>query len=105
MTILFTFLILLLTALMLVVLRIMIPNFRYSWLFSVGGALLAWVSVLTWQLQLPISLQLASWQPATIFSQSPTFIADEISWLFAFSLVTMGLAIIITSVVRPRFPT
>jgi hypothetical protein len=105
MSILFTFLILLLTALTLVVLRIMIPGFRYSWLFAGGGAFSAWLSVLIWQGQLPISLQLASWQPATLFSQSPTFIADGISWLFVFSLVTLCLAIIITSVVRAKFPS
>src|SRR5215216_5522365 len=56
MSILFTFLILLLTALTLVALRIMVPGFRYS-------------------------------------------------WLFVFSLVSLGLAILITSVVRPHFPS
>lgn len=105
MSILITFLILLITALTLVVLRIIIPGFRYKWLFAIGGTLFAWVGVLIWQLQMPISLQFANWQPITIFSQSPAFIADRISWLFVFSLVTLGLAIIITSVVRPRFPS
>jgi hypothetical protein len=32
-------------------------------------------------------------------------VADGISWLFVFSLVTLGLAILITSAVRPNFPT
>jgi hypothetical protein len=105
MSILFTFLILFLTALLLVMLRIMVPGFRYSWLFAAGGALFAWVSVWIWRVQLPISLQLASWQPTTIFSQSPTFIADEISWLFVFSLLTLCVAIIITTVVRAKFPS
>lgn len=105
MSILITFLVLLLTALLLVVLRGFLPGFRYSWMFAVIGTFVAWGSVLTWQVQLPINVQLASWQPATIFSQSPTFLADEISWLFVFSLVTLGMAIIITSVVRPNFPT
>jgi hypothetical protein len=105
MSILITFLILLLTALTLVVLRIMVPGFRYNWLFAVGGAFFAWLSVPPWQLQLPINLQFASWQPTTIFTQTPTFIADNISWLFVFSLITLCLAIILTTVVRPKFPT
>ncbi len=105
MSILITFLILLLTAVTLVALRIIIPGFRYNWLFAVAGALFAWLSVPIWQLQLPISLQFAGWQPATIFSQTPTFIADSTSWLFVFSLVTLCFAIIITTVVRARFPS
>jgi len=105
MFILITFLILLLTAVTLVVLRIMLPGFRYSWLFAVGGAFFAWLSVPIWQLQLPINLQFASWQPTTIFSQSPTFVADSISWVFVFSLVTLCLAIVITTVVRAKFPS
>ncbi|HET8707931.1 MAG TPA: hypothetical protein VFM46_16630, partial [Pseudomonadales bacterium] len=105
MSILITFLILLLTAVTLVVLRIMVPGFRYSWLFAVGGAFFAWLSVSIWQLQLPLNLQFASWQPSTIFSQTPTFIADSTSWLFVFSLVTLCFAIIMTTVVRARFPS
>ncbi|HJS17874.1 MAG TPA: hypothetical protein VJ785_03950 [Anaerolineales bacterium] len=104
MAILITFLILVLTASILLILRIMVPGFRYSWSFAVGGALIAWISVLAWQFQMPISLQLPAWQPDTLFSQSPTFNADNISWAFAFSLITLCLAIIITAVVRPRFP-
>jgi len=96
---------LLLTALALVILRIMVPGFRYSWLFAVGGTFFAWLGALLWQVQLPISLQFASWQPTTIFSQSPTFIADDISWLFVFSLITLCLAIVITTVVRAKFPS
>ena len=105
MAILFTFLILWFTALTLVALRIMIPGFRYNWLFAVGGTFAVWLGVLTWQIELPINLQFASWQPTTIFSQSPTFIADGISWLFVFCLISLGLAVLITSVVRPNFPS
>ena len=105
MSILITFLILLLTALTLIALRIMVPGFRYSWLFAVGGTFFAWLSVISWQIQFPINLQFASWQPATLFTQAPTFIADRISWLFVFSLVSLGLAILITAAVRPHFPS
>lgn len=105
MSILITFLMLSLTALTLLVLRIFIRGFRYSWVFAVGGTAIAWLSVFVWQMQLPIHLQLAAWQPATIFSQSPTFLADGISWAFVLSLITLCLAIILTAVVRARFPS
>ncbi|MEO8354838.1 MAG: hypothetical protein ABI621_02895, partial [Chloroflexota bacterium] len=105
MSILITFLILSLTALTLLLLRIFIRGFRYNWLFAVGSTLIAWVSVFMWQSQMPSSLQFAAWQPATIFPQSPTFLADRISWAFALSLITLCLAIILTAVVRARFPS
>jgi len=105
MSILITFLILLFTALTLLLLRIVIPGFRHNWLFAVGGALVAWISVFVWQLQMPASLQFASWQPVTIFPQAPTFIADGISWVFVLSLTTLCLAVIITAVVRTHFPS
>ena len=95
---------LLLTALILLILQLAAPRFRYSWLIATGGALLGWISVLVWQTQLPSALQFPAWQPASLFSQSPTFVGDEIAWTFAVSLTTLCLAIIITAVVRSNFP-
>ena len=105
MFILITFLILVLTALALVILRIAVPGFRYSWVFAVVGNLLAWISVFAWLTRLPDSLQFSIWQPAALFSQSPAFVADQISWSFAISLVTLCLAILITAGVRAQFPS
>ena len=105
MSILITFLILVLTALTLLILRITIPGFRYNWVFAVGGTFIAWISAFLWQLQMPASLQLTIWQPATLFSQSPTFLADRTSWAFTISLIALCLAIILTAGVRPRFPS
>lgn len=104
MLILITVTILLLTALSLLSLRFLVPQFRYTWLVATGGALLAWISVFAWQTQMPLALQFSIWQPTLLFSQSPTFIADDIAWAFTLSIVTLCLAIIITSVVRSSFP-
>ncbi len=104
MFILITVAILFLTGLSLLSLRFIVPQFRYTWLVATGGATLAWVSVFAWQIQLPIALQFSIWQPSSLFSQSPTFIADEIAWVFSLSIVTLCLAIIVTSVVRSSFP-
>jgi hypothetical protein len=105
MSIVITFLILFLTAITLLVLRIMSPSFRYNWLFAVGGTFLAWISVFVWQVSMPIQLHFTIWQPALLFSQSPTFFADGISWAFVLSLITLCLTILITAVVRPQFPS
>lgn len=104
MSIVITFLVLFLTAITLLILRILTPTFRYTWLFAVGGALMAWISVFIWQTEMPITLNVTIWQPALLFSQSPTFIADGIAWAFALSLVTLCLSILITAVVRSQFP-
>jgi hypothetical protein len=68
---------------------------------------LAWISVFVWQVQMrvaPIKLPLPSWQPDLLFSQSPTFVGDQLAWTFAVSLATLCLAIILTAVVRSNFP-
>jgi hypothetical protein len=95
---------LLITALTLLVLQFTVPNFRYNWLIASGGALLGWISVFAWQAQMPLALQFPAWQPALLFSQSPTFVGDGIAWTFTLSLATLCLAIILTAVARSNFP-
>ena len=104
MFILITVTILLITALILLVLQFVAPVFRYNWLIATGGALFGWISVFVWQIKMPFALQFPAWQPALLFSQSPTFVADGIAWAFAISVTTLCLAIIITAVVRSNFP-
>lgn len=104
MTILITVSILFLTALILLVLRFFAPAFRYNWPIAVSGAFIGWISVFAWQAQMPITLQFSIWQPTTLFSQSPTFIADGIAWAFAISLTTLCFSIVITAAVRSDFP-
>jgi len=95
---------LLVTALVLLILQISAPTFRYSWLIATSGALLGWISVFVWQAQMPVALQFPTWQPAVLFSQPPTFVGDGVAWTFAVSLTTLCLAIILTAVVRSNFP-
>src|SRR5512141_1221728 len=105
MFILITIAVLILTILALLILRSLLPEFRYSWWVATAGGLVAWVSIFVWQAQMPILLQLPAWQPALLFSQTPTFIADGAAWAFSLSIVTLCLAIIITAVVRSNFPS
>lgn len=96
--------ILLITAFALLILQFILPNFRFSWLVAVGGALVAWVSIFIWQAGMPLNVQLPLWQPEIIFRQSPLFVADGISWAFALSITTVCLGVIVTAVARENFP-
>ena len=97
MLILITISILTLTAIALLFIRIFLPDFRYSWLLATAGAFLAWISIFFWQLKMPFLLALPSWQPEYLFTDSPALLADQISWAYAFSVVTLGLGTLLTS--------
>lgn len=104
MFILITASILLFTALVLVILRFTVGEYRYSWLIATSGALFAWLSVFVWQFGMPVQAQLLLWQPAELFPQSPFFVADGIAWAFALSLASLCLAVVLTAVIRENFP-
>ncbi|HSG43033.1 MAG TPA: hypothetical protein VLA72_07750 [Anaerolineales bacterium] len=105
MFILITIGILLASALGLLILQFLSPDYRYTWLLAAGGALIAWISLLFWQIAMPITVQFPLWQPENIFNQSPIFIADGISWAFAQSIGTICLGVIVTAVARDNFPS
>ncbi len=45
-----------------------------------------------------------SWGSAALFANSPSFLAERITWPYALALTTLGLAVILTAVVRENFP-
>jgi hypothetical protein len=92
------------TALMLVLLQIIRPEYRFAWLTAVGIVFLAWISVLFWLPQLPISIILPAWKPTDLFSSQPMFSVDNFSWPYALSLVTLAMAILLTASAREGFP-
>jgi hypothetical protein len=98
-----TVLVLFIAALALVILRIMRPDFRPAWLIAVGSALLAWLMIFFWQLQMPLSFQLPPWQPASLFADSPGFLVDGLAWPYAISILSLTLAVLLTAVVRDNF--
>lgn len=104
MLILLTVLFLFVIAIILAVVSWMRPQFRFAWLIAAGGALVGWISVLSWQVQLPVVFQLPVWKPANLFLESLSFTADTLTWPFAFSLATLILAVILTASARENFP-
>jgi hypothetical protein len=91
------------TALTLAILQVMRPNYRFAWLIAAGGAFLAWLSVLLWQLRMPLVLELPSWG-ASLFADAPSFVASQVTWPYALALSTLGLALILTATARENFP-
>src|SRR5512142_465762 len=104
MLILITVVLLFATALALLILRLVRPQFRFTWLIAVGATFLAWMSVLLWRPALPLSMSLGSWEPAAVLSTTPMLKADQFSWVYAISLVTLALATLLTATVREGFP-
>ena len=96
--------ILLLTSIIALVLRIILPAFRSTWLIVTIGNVLAFASVFVWLANPSAQLQFSIWQPTSLFRDSPAFIADDAAWAFALSLVALALATIVTSVARSNFP-
>lgn len=72
----------------------------FIWLTSALGVMLAWVSVLAWQFQLPSQYIPIHWAPVQLYTTSPQFQVDSYSWLFALSLTALGTAVILTAPAR-----
>jgi hypothetical protein len=104
MLILITVLLLFVTALTLLVLRLVRPQFRFAWLIAVGVTFLAWISVLLWRPMLPLSISFGVWGPPDLLLAAPKLAADQFSWIYALSLVTLALSTLLTATVRQGFP-
>jgi hypothetical protein len=91
---------LILTALVMLVLRLTREDFGYQWLIAAGGALIAWLMILLSGISLPVSLQISAWDLRTAYPNSISLSADQFSWPFALGLGTLILATLLTDVVR-----
>lgn len=103
MLILVSCLILFLTSIVVVIMRVTRPEFRFGWLAATGGALLAFLTVLFWQVQMPLNFSLPVWMVSSLLVKSISFQADGLTWPFAISLAALALAILLTGVVHPVF--
>jgi hypothetical protein len=99
-----TILFLFLAALILISINWVRLDFRYTWLIAAGGTLITWISVLTWHIRLPLTLQFPRWEPSNLFLTPLSFTVDSLTWAFAFSIVTLILAVILTAAARENFP-
>ncbi len=97
---LFPIVLLLLTAMVMVVIRLVKPGFSYYWLIAAAGTLLAWPVTLLIGYRLPQKITLITWKPAEFFLASPTLLYDYFSWPYVMALSTLALAVILTAVAR-----
>lgn len=104
MLILLTFLLLALSGLVIIVIRLIQPEFRFAWLTAALGAFLAWLSLWLMQINLPQTLRLPPWKPETLFVDSPVFLVDGVAWVYGLALITLAMSSLLTAVARPGFP-
>ncbi len=100
MFVLLTLSLLFISSLAMAVLRLTRRPAAFAWLVSAVGALLAWVSILLWQFDLPISLPINPWAAVPFLNTAPYFEADSYAWLYALSLGALAAAVILTSPAR-----
>ncbi|NWF63534.1 MAG: hypothetical protein HXY38_04430 [Chloroflexi bacterium] len=105
MLILVPFLLMMITALALVVLRVTQPEARYAWLAAASGGMLAFISVFVWLAQMPMDLMFAIWRPQNIFQTPIFFRADGVSWAPAIAIAALTMSVLMTAVTRPVFRT
>ena len=88
---------LLLTAAVILIIRILRPTFPALWLIAVMGSVAAWLVVLVLRLRLPAAFTLINWSAGNIVVGSPSLLLDYSSWSFTFALATITLAVILIS--------
>ena len=91
------------TSLTLIGLRILRPEARYTWLVAMGGAMLGFVSVFLWLVQLPLNLELPGVPTLDAFNSSLVFSADGISFPLALCIAALTLSILLTAVTQPVY--
>ena len=75
----------------------------YPWFFSLGGATLAWLSLLFSYFRLPLELPLPFWQFGRYVDDIPALRLDQVSWSYAVAVATMLLAVLLTDAARTRW--
>ncbi|MCJ7622118.1 MAG: hypothetical protein MUO76_01350 [Anaerolineaceae bacterium] len=76
------------------------PNFGYSWLISLGAAIITWILIFIMRWRSPDPIVLLGWNPIDEMTSFLVFHLDLISWPYAFSIATLILAGLLTSAAR-----
>lgn len=80
----------------LLLLQVRKARLGFLWSSAFLGLALSWLFLLGLRFFLPQIVPLASWRPEDFFPISPELLADEISWVVGFALVSVGGAVILT---------
>jgi hypothetical protein len=81
------------------------PGFGYSWLFGVSAALLVWIYLLVMRWVELEAVNLAVWQIGSSSGSFLRFRLDPQSWPYAFSLVSILTAVMLSAPARLQMQT
>ena len=75
----------------------------YPWFFALGGATLAWLSLLFSYFRIPLELATPFWQFGRYINDIPALRLDKVSWSYAAAIATLALAVLLTDAARTRW--
>lgn len=81
------------------------PSFGVGWLIAASATFIVWVLLIIFRLRSPQILVLFRWQALDAFPFYPVLVLDRISWPYAFGLVTILFALILTASARVAYQT
>ncbi len=96
---------LLFTALALLVLQQVRPSFGYAWLAATGLSLATWALLLVYHFRPVAPFVIMGWLPVEGLAPVFTFQVDAVSWPYAFALVSLLVAVILTAAARMQLRT
>lgn len=74
---------------------------RGTWGIATAFAFLTWLSTLALSAGVPASVGVSVWAPAKLFGARITLSLDRSGWQLTYTLATLLLAVLLTSVGRP----
>jgi hypothetical protein len=81
------------------------PSFGIGWLIAASATFIVWILLIVFRLRSPQIVVLFRWQSLDAFPFYPALVLDRISWPYAFGLVTILFALILTASARVQHQT
>ncbi|MEA3327771.1 MAG: hypothetical protein U9R53_10795 [Chloroflexota bacterium] len=95
---------LLLAALLISILNRFNPKFGIGWLIASAASIITWLTYFFMRLRLPTMLNVLSWEGSSLnLIGQFSLLMDYDTWPYAFSLITITLAVILTDAARTRY--
>lgn len=94
---------LLITAIVLAMLQRRQERVKFAGIIAGGVAFLAWILLFFSRSYLPVEFILQKWAPETLFQNPPAFYIDKTSWVFAISLLALGIETVFSRQGQKRF--
>jgi hypothetical protein len=100
MLILLTIFLFVLTSLTILFLRLVRPKLSIQGLLALLTVLAGLSMVFFARSDIPRTISLLQWKPATLFPISPSLLIDDVSWYFALALVSLTFSVVIGSIAQ-----